>query len=239
VRIDANTIEYTVTVDDPEVFTRPWVMRMQLHRQTHLDRILEYQCQSEKEEANGAFERVERTWYPAPLPADNVPFDTAAGLDLPVPKRSGELARHADGTPDTLCRRAVRAHVLASDTTERRWIHPRSPATVDGRFNRTLGRRHARRRIAQLQRQGWLNEAGDVISHAQTVRETFTPVADGRIVYRVTVADPIAFTRPWTIEMPFNRQDEQLLEVACLEDNGDLQHLKDVRDEWRAEHGLE
>jgi hypothetical protein len=83
----------------------------------------------------------------------------------------------------------------------------------------------------------WLNEAGDVVSHAQTVVETFTPVADGRIIYRATVADPIPYTRPWTIEMPFNRMDEQLLEVACLEDNNDLQHLRDVRDEWRAEHG--
>jgi hypothetical protein len=39
--------------------------------------------------------------------------------------------------------------------------------------------------------------------------------------------------------MPFNREEAQLLEVACLEDNGDLPHLKDIRDEWRAEHGQE
>jgi hypothetical protein len=65
------------------------------------------------------------------------------------------------------------------------------------------------------------------------VTETFTPVSDGQIIYRATVADPIAYTRPWTIEMPFNQQNEELLEVACLEDNGDLEHLRDVRDEWR------
>jgi hypothetical protein len=29
-----------------------------------MTRILEYQCQAEKEEANGAFERDPRTWYP-------------------------------------------------------------------------------------------------------------------------------------------------------------------------------
>ena len=34
--------------------------------------------------------------------------------------------------------------------------------------------------------------------------------------------------------MPFNRENQELLEVACLEDNGDLQHLKDVRDEYRS-----
>jgi hypothetical protein len=28
--------------------------------------------------------------------------------------------------------------------------------------------------------------------------------------------------------------EDELLEVACLEDNNDLHHLKDVRDEWRA-----
>jgi hypothetical protein len=81
----------------------------------------------------------------------------------------------------------------------------------------------------------WLNEVGDVISHTQIVVETFTPVSPTQLNYRATVADPIAYTRPWTIEMPFNRQDQELLEVACLEDNNDLEHLRDVRDAYRAQ----
>jgi hypothetical protein len=85
----------------------------------------------------------------------------------------------------------------------------------------------------------WLNELGDVISHAQTVRESYTPVSDSQIIYRATVSDPIVYYRPWTIEMALNKQDEELLEVACLEDNNDLQHLKDVRDEHRASLGQE
>ena len=36
------------------------------------------------------------------------------------------------------------------------------------------------------------------------------------------------------MQMPFDRQEEELLEVACLEDEGDLPHLKDIRDEYRA-----
>jgi hypothetical protein len=36
-----------------------------------------------------------------------------------------------------------------------------------------------------------------------------------------------------------NKQAEELLEVACHEDNGDLQHLKDVRDDYRAEQKKE
>jgi hypothetical protein len=80
----------------------------------------------------------------------------------------------------------------------------------------------------------WHNEVGDVVSHMQTIVETFTPVSATQVIYRATVSDPIPYTRPWTIELPLNRMEDELLEVACLEDNNDLHHLKDVRDEWRA-----
>jgi hypothetical protein len=80
----------------------------------------------------------------------------------------------------------------------------------------------------------WLNETGDVISHMETLVETYTPVSSTQVHYRATVTDPIPYTQPWTMEMPFNHMDDELLEVACLEDNNDLQHLKDVRDEHRA-----
>ena len=57
-------LTYEATIEDPEVFTRPWKISMPLHRHKDLDRVLEYQCQAELEEANGAFEREPRTWYP-------------------------------------------------------------------------------------------------------------------------------------------------------------------------------
>ncbi|HEX4998645.1 MAG TPA: hypothetical protein VFY29_10480 [Terriglobia bacterium] len=89
----------------------------------------------------------------------------------------------------------------------------------------------------------WLNERGDIVSHAQHVVEEFIPVDANTITYRATVTDPVVYTRPWTIQMPLNRRtvqdgdtrrDDQLLEVACHEDNGDLQHLKEVKDAARA-----
>ena len=52
---DADTIDYQVTVTDPKVFTRPWTMKMALYRNTEMSRVLEYDCQAEAEEANGAF----------------------------------------------------------------------------------------------------------------------------------------------------------------------------------------
>jgi len=85
----------------------------------------------------------------------------------------------------------------------------------------------------------WLNEVGDVLSHDAKIVERFTPVNGNRITYEATVTDTIAYTRPWTIRMNLDRQDDELLEVACHEDNGDLQHLKDVRDEYRAKNKKE
>jgi hypothetical protein len=85
----------------------------------------------------------------------------------------------------------------------------------------------------------WLNEVGDVLSHDAKVVERFTPVNGNQITYRATVTDTIAYTRPWTIQMNLNRQDDEILESACHEDNGDLQHLKDVRDEYRAKNKKE
>ena len=64
--LDADTIQYEVTIEDPKVFTRPWKISMPFYRNKNMDRILEYQCQAEVEEANGLFERDPRLWYPEP-----------------------------------------------------------------------------------------------------------------------------------------------------------------------------
>jgi hypothetical protein len=88
-----------------------------------------------------------------------------------------------------------------------------------------------------LNGKAWLNEVGDVLSYAATIVERFTPTDANNVTYRATVTDPVAYTRPWTIEIPLRRTEDELLEIACHEDNGDLQHLKEVRDAYRAEHG--
>jgi len=64
--LDADTIQYEVTLQDPKVFTKPWKISMPLVRQKDMDRVLEFQCQAEAEELSGAFERDPRTWYPKP-----------------------------------------------------------------------------------------------------------------------------------------------------------------------------
>jgi hypothetical protein len=70
---DANTIQYEATLEDPKVFARPWTLTFPLRRQVGMDRLLEYQCNAEAEEANGAFERDSKTWYPGPGEAPTQP----------------------------------------------------------------------------------------------------------------------------------------------------------------------
>jgi hypothetical protein len=49
----------------------------------------------------------------------------------------------------------------------------------------------------------------------------------------------VVYSRPWTIEIHLRRQQDEIIEVACHEDNGDLQNLKEVRDAARAERKKE
>ena len=62
--IDADTIQYTARVQDPDVFAGPWTIDVRLLRQRPLVRLPEFHCNAEAEERNGAFERNPRTWYP-------------------------------------------------------------------------------------------------------------------------------------------------------------------------------
>ena len=65
---DRDTIQYEATIEDAKAFTKPWTISMPLHRQNDGSGLLEYACQAEAEEENGAFPREERTWYPGPGP---------------------------------------------------------------------------------------------------------------------------------------------------------------------------
>jgi hypothetical protein len=76
----------------------------------------------------------------------------------------------------------------------------------------------------------WLNEVGEVISYAAHVVERFTPDGRNTIRYEATVADPVVYTRPWTIAFPIKRQTGMMYEAACHEEDHDLPHLKAIKD---------
>ena len=97
---DSDTIQYEATIDDSKVFTKPWTITIALHRRTDRNRLYEYACEAEREEANGDFEREKKTWYPGdgPIPAmaADVPPRTTPALAKPVPG----LRRTPEGKPD-------------------------------------------------------------------------------------------------------------------------------------------
>jgi hypothetical protein len=97
----ADTIQYEATIEDPKVFTKPWSITIALHRRTDRDRLFEYNCEAETEEANGAFTRQRRTWYPgdgSPLAAMTTADSTRASVNPPTPVPG--IHRTADGKPD-------------------------------------------------------------------------------------------------------------------------------------------
>jgi hypothetical protein len=323
--VDADTIQYEVTVEDSKVFTRPWKMSMPFYRQRSMDRLLEYQCQAEVEEANGAFPRQPATWYPEPgappspfAAATLIPFDPQHAVRPKPAVNSAAIRRRPDGKPD-LRGTYVSDTGGANQGLERRERVGLSPASrgiivdpADGKlptqawakaehesrerpergyddptahcfaagvprsmyvpqpfyimqtdthvvllFERmsyrvvpTDGRGHLPDGIrlwqgdsagrwdgdtlvvetTNLNGKTWLNEAGEIVSHAETVVERFTPADADTINYEATVTDPIVYTRPWTIAFPIKRQTFELLEVACHEDDQDLPRLKAIKD---------
>lgn len=329
--LDADTIQYEVTIEDPKVFTRPWKIAMSLHRQANMDRILEYQCQAELEEASGAFERDPRTWYPElSAPARDSPLvPSFEGVTLNSQRatnqaetKRGPVRRMPDGKPDLQgyymadgggANYGLETHAIEFLTPAGRGVIVDPP---DGRLplqpwaeaeqkRRTLpelgyddptahcfvagvprsmyvpapmqilqtpgyivilhermswrqipldGRAHIPDNMrlwqgdsigrwegdvlivetANLNGKTWLNEVGEIVSHAERVVERFTPVDADRVSYEATVTDLLVYTRPWTIAFPLNRQKDELLEVACHEDDQDLQPLKEIRDAARA-----
>ena len=84
----------------------------------------------------------------------------------------------------------------------------------------------------------WLNEpagvhGGEVLTWAEHLIERLTPIDAESVHYEATVLDPLAYTRPWTITFRMHQARAELLEVACKEDDQDLEHLKAIRDAAR------
>jgi len=80
----------------------------------------------------------------------------------------------------------------------------------------------------------WLNEAGEIISYSMHVVERLTPTGLDTVDYEATVTDPVVYSRPWTIKYPFKRENFELVEAACHEEDHDLPHMKKIRDAARA-----
>jgi hypothetical protein len=95
-----DTIQYEATIEDSKVFTKPWTINVALHRRTDRDRLFEYNCESEKEEVTGAFEREDRTWYPGSPKAPPIAMAASSLPPAAPPQTVPNLRRTPDGKPD-------------------------------------------------------------------------------------------------------------------------------------------
>jgi hypothetical protein len=55
--------------------------------------------------------------------------------------------------------------------------------------------------------------------------ERFRRTGEGTIDYRFTITDPDSWTRPWTVALPWNKEQGLIYEYACHEGNYAMQHM--------------
>ena len=63
---------------------------------------------------------------------------------------------------------------------------------------------------------GYLNGLSD---ERLKVTERFTLTDENTLTYRATIEDPTVFVQPWTVELPMQRTEGPIYEVACHEGN--------------------
>ena len=72
----------------------------------------------------------------------------------------------------------------------------------------------------------WLDRAGNPMTDAAKLTERFHRVNYGTLEIDVTVDDPKAYTRPWTVKVTeFIMLNTELMDFICLENEKDASHL--------------
>jgi hypothetical protein len=73
----------------------------------------------------------------------------------------------------------------------------------------------------------WIDWRGSVLTNAAKVREEFRRPDLGHMEIQVTVDDPKAYTKPWTVLIKERLiVDTELIDEICLENERSLQHMK-------------
>jgi len=96
-------------------------------------------------------------------------------------------------------------------------------------FGYSTGQWEGDRLVAQttgFRDMGWLDEEGTPITSAGRLTERFRRVNYGTLEIEITVDDPKAFTRPWTVTLIQHLMpDTDLIEFVCAENNRSTPHL--------------
>jgi hypothetical protein len=74
---------------------------------------------------------------------------------------------------------------------------------------------------------GWLDVEGSPITETGRILERFRRVDYGHLEIEVTIDDPKAYTKPWTVTVHQRiMPDTDLIEFICQENNKDTEHLR-------------
>jgi hypothetical protein len=72
----------------------------------------------------------------------------------------------------------------------------------------------------------WLDRSGSPLTESAEMTERFRRVNYGNLEIQVTVNDPKAYTRPWTVTLNhFIVLDTDLLDYVCVENEKDMIHI--------------
>jgi hypothetical protein len=72
----------------------------------------------------------------------------------------------------------------------------------------------------------WLDATGNPMTDAAKITERFRRINFGRMEIEITVDDPKAYTKPWTVKLnQVIKLDTDLLDFICGDDEKDIPHL--------------
>jgi hypothetical protein len=78
-----------------------------------------------------------------------------------------------------------------------------------------------------LQNDTWIDWNGSVVTEAAKVRERMRRPDFGHLEVEITVDDPKAYTKPWTVTLKQRIVvDTDLIDEMCLENENSLKHMK-------------
>jgi hypothetical protein len=71
----------------------------------------------------------------------------------------------------------------------------------------------------------WLDNGGHPGTEALRLTERFHRPDFGHIDLQMTIDDPKAYKKPWTVNLQLTASDTELIEYVCDENEKDLKHL--------------
>jgi hypothetical protein len=73
---------------------------------------------------------------------------------------------------------------------------------------------------------GWLDINGSPLTEAGKMTERFRRLDYGHLEIAVTVDDPKAYTKPWTVTVRQSIElDNEMIEFICAENERDVRHM--------------